>query len=257
MHGVVLRLKTEDEDAFERDFLQLKQYFHTAVGNSLLPASPQEDPISGLNLLRVETPCVEQNRWVPHWAGTAVKPACHTLHCTTLASSMRWSWRNPWTRSWCVLGRQCQMTQVLMLIILWISSKKLSQIRRRGCNCLFPEGKGVCTLQEVCSSLTKCSIRYATKLDQMVYVEKASQKLLHLGFLSFTCANIIVLRNWLLLEFSMDPNEMSTIKGIIWHAPFLVVQKSKCMRLASLACPSQLKGLWSYQQCSNKLTGLD
>lgn len=61
MHAVVLSLKMEDEDAFERAFLQLKQYYHAAVGNSLLPGSPQEDPILGLNLLRVEIPCAEQN----------------------------------------------------------------------------------------------------------------------------------------------------------------------------------------------------
>ncbi|XP_062013087.1 26S proteasome non-ATPase regulatory subunit 8 homolog A-like [Rosa rugosa] len=50
-HAVVLSLKTEDEEAFERDFLQLKQYYYAGYGR--LPPSPQEDLILGLNLLRL------------------------------------------------------------------------------------------------------------------------------------------------------------------------------------------------------------
>ncbi|KAF5478048.1 26S proteasome non-ATPase regulatory subunit 8 homolog A-like [Juglans microcarpa x Juglans regia] len=50
-HAVVLSVKTEDQDAFERDFFQLKPYY-TDVGNCL-PSSPQEYPILGLNLLRL------------------------------------------------------------------------------------------------------------------------------------------------------------------------------------------------------------
>ncbi|KAG2677002.1 hypothetical protein I3760_12G078200 [Carya illinoinensis] len=50
-HAVILSVKIEDQDAFERDFFQLKPYY-TDVGN-LLPPSPQEYPILGLNLLRL------------------------------------------------------------------------------------------------------------------------------------------------------------------------------------------------------------
>ncbi|KAK9122057.1 hypothetical protein Syun_019674 [Stephania yunnanensis] len=50
-HAVVLSVKTEDQDAFERDFFQLKPYY-TDTG-SRLPPSPQEYPILGLNLLRL------------------------------------------------------------------------------------------------------------------------------------------------------------------------------------------------------------
>ncbi|KAI3760945.1 hypothetical protein L1987_51349 [Smallanthus sonchifolius] len=50
-HAVVLSVKTEDQDAFERDFFQLKPYY-TDVGDRL-PQSPQEYPILGLNLLRL------------------------------------------------------------------------------------------------------------------------------------------------------------------------------------------------------------
>ncbi|GMY04997.1 26S proteasome non-ATPase regulatory subunit 8 homolog A-like [Fagus crenata] len=50
-HAVVLSVKTEDQDAFERDFFQLKPYY-TDAGNCL-PPSPQEHPILGLNLLRL------------------------------------------------------------------------------------------------------------------------------------------------------------------------------------------------------------
>uniref|UniRef100_A0A2N9HHM5 PCI domain-containing protein n=1 Tax=Fagus sylvatica TaxID=28930 RepID=A0A2N9HHM5_FAGSY len=50
-HAVVLSVKTEDQDAFERDFFQLKPYY-TDAGNRL-PPSPQEHPILGLNLLRL------------------------------------------------------------------------------------------------------------------------------------------------------------------------------------------------------------
>jgi 26S proteasome regulatory subunit N12 len=50
-HAVILSVKTEDQDAFERDFFQLKPYYTDAAGR--LPASQQEYPILGLNLLRL------------------------------------------------------------------------------------------------------------------------------------------------------------------------------------------------------------
>ncbi|XP_021282589.1 26S proteasome non-ATPase regulatory subunit 8 homolog A isoform X2 [Herrania umbratica] len=50
-HAVVLSVKIEDQDAFERDFFQLKPYYTDA--GSRLPPSPQEYPILGLNLLRL------------------------------------------------------------------------------------------------------------------------------------------------------------------------------------------------------------
>ncbi|KAE8691118.1 26S proteasome non-ATPase regulatory subunit 8-like protein A [Hibiscus syriacus] len=50
-HAVVLSVKIEDQDAFERDFFQLKPYY-TDVG-SRLPPSKQEYLILGLNLLRL------------------------------------------------------------------------------------------------------------------------------------------------------------------------------------------------------------
>ncbi|XP_031131347.1 26S proteasome non-ATPase regulatory subunit 8 homolog A-like [Ipomoea triloba] len=50
-HAVVLAVKMEDQDAFERDFFQLKPYYTDA--RNRLPPSPQEYPILGLNLLRL------------------------------------------------------------------------------------------------------------------------------------------------------------------------------------------------------------
>ncbi|KAM7525900.1 hypothetical protein LguiA_015802 [Lonicera macranthoides] len=50
-HAVILSVKTEDQDAFERDFFQLKPYYTDAGAH--LPPSPQEYPILGLNLLRL------------------------------------------------------------------------------------------------------------------------------------------------------------------------------------------------------------
>ncbi|GMQ05752.1 hypothetical protein CsSME_00050648 [Camellia sinensis var. sinensis] len=50
-HAVVLSVKIEDQDAFERDFFQLKPYYTDA--HSRIPQSPQEYPILGLNLLRL------------------------------------------------------------------------------------------------------------------------------------------------------------------------------------------------------------
>ncbi|KAJ1389715.1 Proteasome component [Sesbania bispinosa] len=50
-HAVVLSVKIEDQDAFERDFFQLKPYYTDACNR--LPPSPQEYPILGLNLLRL------------------------------------------------------------------------------------------------------------------------------------------------------------------------------------------------------------
>lgn len=50
-HAVVLSVKIEDQDAFERDFCQLKPYYMDTCG--IIPPSPQEYPILGLNLLRL------------------------------------------------------------------------------------------------------------------------------------------------------------------------------------------------------------
>ncbi|KAG7584628.1 CSN8/PSMD8/EIF3K [Arabidopsis thaliana x Arabidopsis arenosa] len=50
-HAVVLSVKTEDQDAFERDFFQLKPYYVDA--RNRIPSSPQENLILGLNLLRL------------------------------------------------------------------------------------------------------------------------------------------------------------------------------------------------------------
>ncbi|KAJ6825411.1 26S proteasome non-ATPase regulatory subunit 8-like protein A [Iris pallida] len=50
-HAVVLSVKTEDQEAFERDFFQLKPYYTDTCG--VISPSPQEYPILGLNLLRL------------------------------------------------------------------------------------------------------------------------------------------------------------------------------------------------------------
>ncbi|KAK7267277.1 hypothetical protein RIF29_19944 [Crotalaria pallida] len=50
-HAVVLSVKLEDQDAFERDFFQLKPYYTDACNR--LPPSPQEYPLLDLNLLRL------------------------------------------------------------------------------------------------------------------------------------------------------------------------------------------------------------
>lgn len=50
-HAVVLSVKMEDQDAFERDFCQLKPYYMDTCG--IIPPSPEEYPIMGLNLLRL------------------------------------------------------------------------------------------------------------------------------------------------------------------------------------------------------------
>ncbi|KAJ3693497.1 hypothetical protein LUZ60_008977 [Juncus effusus] len=50
-HAVVLSVKTEDQDAFERDFSQLKPYYTDTRG--IIPSSSEEFPILGLNLLRL------------------------------------------------------------------------------------------------------------------------------------------------------------------------------------------------------------
>ncbi|KAJ9148101.1 hypothetical protein P3X46_030195 [Hevea brasiliensis] len=50
-HAVLLSVKIGDQDAFERDFFQLKPYYTDA--SSRLPPSSQEYMILGLNLLRL------------------------------------------------------------------------------------------------------------------------------------------------------------------------------------------------------------
>ncbi|KAH7279843.1 hypothetical protein KP509_37G039700 [Ceratopteris richardii] len=50
-HAVVLSILTEDQEAFERHFLQLKPYYSDI--RHLVPSSEEEYPILGLNLLRL------------------------------------------------------------------------------------------------------------------------------------------------------------------------------------------------------------
>ncbi|KAL1208252.1 26S proteasome non-ATPase regulatory subunit 8 -like protein A [Cardamine amara subsp. amara] len=50
-HAVILSVITEDQDAFERDYILLKPYYVEA--RNRLPPSPQENLILGLNLLRL------------------------------------------------------------------------------------------------------------------------------------------------------------------------------------------------------------
>ncbi|KAJ4835009.1 26S proteasome non-ATPase regulatory subunit 8 A [Turnera subulata] len=50
-HAVLLSVTIGDQEAFERDFFQLKPYYTDASGG--LPPSPQEHMILGLNLLRL------------------------------------------------------------------------------------------------------------------------------------------------------------------------------------------------------------
>ncbi|KAJ0526708.1 putative proteasome component (PCI) domain, 26S proteasome non-ATPase regulatory subunit Rpn12 [Helianthus annuus] len=61
-HAVVLSVKMEDQDAFERDFFQLKPYY-TDVGNRL-PQSPQEiaefhTELELLSANALENPCIK------------------------------------------------------------------------------------------------------------------------------------------------------------------------------------------------------
>ncbi|KAD7478615.1 hypothetical protein E3N88_01751 [Mikania micrantha] len=69
-HAVVLSVKMEDQDAFERDFFQLKPYY-TDAGDRL-SQSPQEYPILGLNLLRL----LVQNRIAEFHTELELLPAC-------------------------------------------------------------------------------------------------------------------------------------------------------------------------------------
>ncbi|OMO57154.1 26S proteasome non-ATPase regulatory subunit Rpn12 [Corchorus capsularis] len=75
-HAVVLSVKIEDQDAFERDFFQLKPYY-TDAGNRL-PPSPQEYPILGLNLLRllVQNRIAEFHTELELLSATALEDRC-------------------------------------------------------------------------------------------------------------------------------------------------------------------------------------
>ncbi|KAL6349552.1 hypothetical protein AAG906_034209 [Vitis piasezkii] len=75
-HAVVLSVKTEDQDAFERDFFQLKPYYTDTGGR--LPPSPQEYPILGLNLLRllVQNRIAEFHTELELLSATALENAC-------------------------------------------------------------------------------------------------------------------------------------------------------------------------------------
>ncbi|OMP05358.1 SAC3/GANP/Nin1/mts3/eIF-3 p25 [Corchorus olitorius] len=75
-HAVVLSVKIEDQDAFERDFFQLKPYY-TDAGNRL-PPSTQEYPILGLNLLRllVQNRIAEFHTELELLSATALEDRC-------------------------------------------------------------------------------------------------------------------------------------------------------------------------------------
>ncbi|XBI48865.1 hypothetical protein VPH35_112522 [Triticum aestivum] len=51
LRAVILSVKMEDQDAFERDFCQLKPYYMDTCGT--IPPSSEEYPIMGANLLRL------------------------------------------------------------------------------------------------------------------------------------------------------------------------------------------------------------
>ncbi|TKY59611.1 26S proteasome non-ATPase regulatory subunit 8-like A [Spatholobus suberectus] len=75
-HAVVLSVKIEDQDAFERDFFQLKPYYTDACNR--LPPSPQEYPILGLNLLRllVQNRIAEFHTELELLSSTALENTC-------------------------------------------------------------------------------------------------------------------------------------------------------------------------------------
>ncbi|XP_057966793.1 26S proteasome non-ATPase regulatory subunit 8 homolog A [Malania oleifera] len=75
-HAVILSVKVEDQDAFERDFFQLKPYYTDACGR--LPPSPQEYPILGLNLLRllVQNRIAEFHTELELLSATALEHSC-------------------------------------------------------------------------------------------------------------------------------------------------------------------------------------
>jgi 26S proteasome regulatory subunit N12 len=83
-HAVVLSVKMEDQDAFERHFLQLKSYYTDTRG--LVPPSEQEYPILGLNLLRL----LVQNRIAEFHTGarTSLLPVfvLITIFCIVMTS---------------------------------------------------------------------------------------------------------------------------------------------------------------------------
>ncbi|KAG0586112.1 hypothetical protein KC19_2G065100 [Ceratodon purpureus] len=75
-HAVVLSVKMEDQDAFERHFLQLKSYYTDT--RELIPPSEQEYPILGLNLLRL----LVQNRIAEfHTELELLPPVAHDHTC--------------------------------------------------------------------------------------------------------------------------------------------------------------------------------
>ncbi|BBN11921.1 26S proteasome regulatory subunit N12 [Marchantia polymorpha subsp. ruderalis] len=75
-HAIVLSVKTEDQDAFERHFLQLKPYYTDT--RDLIPRSREEYPILGLNLLRL----LVQNRIAEfHTELELLPPEAHENPC--------------------------------------------------------------------------------------------------------------------------------------------------------------------------------
>ncbi|CAM6095564.1 unnamed protein product [Calypogeia fissa] len=75
-HAILLSVRTEDQDAFERHFLQLKSYYTDTRG--LIPPSQEEYPILGLNLLRL----LVQNRIAEfHTELELLPPEAHDNEC--------------------------------------------------------------------------------------------------------------------------------------------------------------------------------
>ncbi|XP_074300986.1 26S proteasome non-ATPase regulatory subunit 8 homolog A-like [Silene latifolia] len=87
-HAVVLSVKMEDQEAFERDFCQLKPYYTDA--RDRIPQSPQEYQILGLNLLRllVQNRIAEFHTELELLSSTALESPCNKHLCGAEQSFM-------------------------------------------------------------------------------------------------------------------------------------------------------------------------
>ncbi|CAL5442760.1 unnamed protein product [Camellia sinensis] len=181
-HAVVLSVKIEDQDAFERGFFSVETLLYRCTAIGRLPPSPQEYPILGLNLLRllVQNRIAEFHTELELLSAGAMENNC-IKHAVKLEQSFMEGAYNRVLSARQTVPHETYVYFMDLLaktvrdeiagcsekaydslsindarkILLFSSNKELFEYVKEGTSCMgdkervcdFPEGKRICTLQ--------------------------------------------------------------------------------------------------------------